>query len=89
MKLPRVRFIDRQLMGAAAVAASILVVEWALFRFAVREVTSHDEYHMREAVTVWIILNVLLLGAGLLVSALFAPGSGEQDPRQKTGADEV
>jgi hypothetical protein len=56
-------------MVAVAVAAVVLIVERASFGFAVKQVTSDNESHFGEAVTVWAITNVVLLGPRLMIGA--------------------
>jgi dolichyl-phosphate-mannose--protein O-mannosyl transferase len=69
MRLPHMRITVRRMMLAVAFVACVLVVERSLFGFAAEQVTSHDEYLMGEAVTVWIILNGVLLWASWLIVA--------------------
>jgi hypothetical protein len=65
MRLPRVRITVWWLMIAVAV---ILVFERLLFRFAALQVASGAEYSYlwHEAITVWLILNAVLVFYSLL-----------------------
>jgi hypothetical protein len=63
MRPPRVRFTIRSMMIAVGIVAVGLAGELFLSRPAAREVSSHadGDYLWGEAVTAWIILNVVLV----------------------------
>jgi hypothetical protein len=61
MQFPRARFTIGWLMIAVGIVAPVLAVEPVLFHHAAEEVRSGDaDYIWGEAVTVWLILNILL-----------------------------
>jgi hypothetical protein len=62
MVLPKMRFTIRSVLVAVGLVAVLLVLEPLLFHGAVGMVKSHDKYLLREAVPVWIVLNVIFIG---------------------------
>jgi hypothetical protein len=59
---PNMRFTIRSMMVAVGLVAIFLVLEPFFFRQAVELVKSHNDYLLWEAVTAWIVLNILFIG---------------------------
>lgn len=80
MRMPRVRFTVRWMMGVVAVVALMLGVQSFLNDLAVREVRSGDEPDLRgHSTNVLLLLNVLVSMVVGLAVAIIGAASPDHD----------